>query len=63
MEAARFFKIEIPLHQTTSSEIPEHMCYIIVLFGCIQGNWGGTAEERPMADCCARNYFKTSIYY
>jgi len=58
MEATRFYKIEIPLHQTTRSQIPEQMCYFIVLFGCIQGKWGGTAEERPMADCYMRNYLK-----
>jgi len=58
MEAARFFKIKILIHQTTRSQIPEQMCYFIVLFGCIQGKWGGTAEERPLADYCMRNYLK-----
>lgn len=58
MEVARFFKIEIPLHQTTRSQISEQMCYFIVLFGYIQVKWGGTAEERPMADYCMRNYLE-----
>jgi hypothetical protein len=58
MEAAHFFKTEIPFHQTTRSQIPEQMCYSIVLFGCIQGNWGGTTEESPMADYCMRSYLK-----
>jgi hypothetical protein len=58
MQAARLFKIEIPLHQTTRSQIPEQMCYTIMLFGCIQGNWGGIAEERPMADYCGSSYLE-----
>jgi hypothetical protein len=45
MEAAHFFKIVVALYQTTRSQIPEQMCYVIVLFDCVQGNRTGTAEK------------------
>jgi hypothetical protein len=44
MEAAHSFKIVIPLYRTIGPKISEQLCYVIVLFSYIQGNWTGTAK-------------------